>query len=195
MVGRKGQLKIQVCGNQRFPCPESSKAQLRIQEMSFMLVGVILFFILVGLFALTIMSSNLQKSADEILGVRVLSVVVELANSPEFNCAGGRSRCVDADKLMGLMKSTSYKKFWDFSSLEVIKGSGFDKSKGEIIDCNSENYADEYDSCDRFVIYDKKVDSEEKIGSFVAICRIEYENFYPYEKCEVGKLVVGRELK
>jgi len=192
MVRKKAQLRIQVCGNQRFPGPEfSKKAQLKIQEMSFMLVGVILFFIIVGLFALTIVNSNLQKEARQIKEAETLAIVGEMAGMAEFSCVGDRSSCVDADKLIGLMKSSSYKNLWKLSSLEVFRESSFDKSEGEMIDCNRDSYIGE---CDRFVIFDNGVDSEERIGSYVALCRVEYENYYPYEKCEMGRIVVGREV-
>ncbi len=163
--------------------------------MSFMLVGVLLFFILVGLFALSILSLNLKKSADEISETRTLNSLVDLASSPEFSCVESRINCIDADKLMGLMKIPLYKNFWDFSSLQILKESGFEKSEKEMINCNEGNYVAGYENCDRFIIFDKKIENEQKIGSYVAICRIEYENFYPYEKCGVGKLVVGREMK
>ena len=44
----------------------NKRGQLKIQEMSFMLVAVILFFILVGLFVFSIIYSNIFKSATEI---------------------------------------------------------------------------------------------------------------------------------
>ena len=166
--------------------------QLRIQEMSFMLVGVILFFVIVGLFALTIVNSNLQKEAQNIKEAETLAVVSEMAGMPEFSCSDSRANCVDMDKLIGLMKSSSYENLWKLSSLEVFKESSFEKSESEMVDCNRENYAGK---CDKFVVFDKKINNERKVGSYVALCRVEYENYYSYEKCEIGRIVVGREVK
>ena len=194
MENKIGQLCIHVC--ECFGHSGSGflkKGQLRIQEMSFMLLAVMLFFILVGLFMVSLMSSNLKNEAGKIQEIRALSSVVNLVNSPEFNCVGGRSDCVDADKLVGLMKGSAYGSFWDFSSLEVIRLSGFDKGGEEMVNCDREGYVSRYD-CDRFVIFDKGVKNEKKIGSFVGLCRVEYENNYAFEKCEVGKVIVGMEV-
>jgi len=165
------------------------RAQLRIQEMSFMIVAVVIFFVLVGLFAFSIIYSNLHEQATEITETRTLSAITNLADSPEFSC--GEPNCVDADKLMGLIGKKNYETFWDFSSLSVVKSSGFDKSKTEMIKCTISNYP----NCDKFEVYDKGVDNEKQISNFVALCRKEYENDYTYDKCEIAKLVAGSERK
>ena len=165
------------------------KAQLRIQEMSFMIVAIIIFFILVGLFAFSIIYSNLHKQATDITESRTLSAITNLADSPEFSC--GEPNCVDADKLMGLIGKKNYEKFWDFSSLSVVTSSGFDKSETEMVKCSLLNYP----NCDEFEVYDRGVDNEKQISNFVALCRKEYENDFTYDKCEIAKLVAGSERK
>jgi len=164
------------------------KAQLRIQEMSFMLVAVALFFVLIGLFGLSFLNSNLQKNAQSIQEAEVLASVINLAESPEFSCVNQRSGCVDMYKVIGLMNNENYENYWEFSSLSILRESGFNKSKENLIDCFGE------EDCDRFVVFDKNIKNEEKISSFISLCHIEYENYYPYEKCELGKLIVGREM-
>ena len=168
---------------------KSKKGQLRIQEMSFMIVAVIIFFVLVGLFAFSIIYSNLHKQATEITEGRTLSAITNLADSPEFTC--GEPNCVDADKLMGLIGKKNYEKYWSFSSLSVVKSSGFNKSETEMIKCSLSNYPD----CDEFVVYNRGVVNEKKISNFVALCRKEYENDYTYDKCGIAKLVAGSERK
>src|SRR3989344_4793702 len=187
-----GQLKIQVLKNLKiFLAPEfSKKGQLKIQEMSFMLLAVMLFFILVGLFGISIMYSSLQGNAEQIKEEQALSVLENLANSPEFNCARGKSNCIDADKLIGLKKNTNYQNFWDFTSMQIILPSGFAKNENEMNNC-----IDSFDDCNRFVVYDKDIDNEQLISSYAAVCRTEYENYYAYEKCELGRLIVGREVQ
>jgi len=165
------------------------KGQLKIQEMAFMIVAVIIFFVLVGLFVFSIFFSNLQKEATEIIEDKTISAITNLADTPEFTC--GEPNCVDADKLMSLIGKENYKNFWDFSSLSVIKFSGFDKNGKDLVECNLGNYP----NCDKFIVYDKKINNEKKISSFVALCRKEYENEYTYDKCEVAKLVAGSERK
>ena len=165
------------------------KAQLKIQEMAFMLVAVILFFILVGLFAVSIVFKNIQESSQDIKEEATLSAIEYLAGTGEFVCPGTRTNCVDADKLMGLINKKSYESFYSFSSLRVIKYSGFNKKESELIECNIQNYPD----CDIINIYDKNV-NENVIHSFVALCRRDYEKS-SYEKCEIAQLWAGTEIK
>lgn len=165
------------------------KAQLRIQEMSFMIVAVVIFFILVGLFVFSIIYSNLHKQATEITETRTLSAITNLADSPEFSC--GKPNCVDSDKLMALIGKKNYEKFWDFSSLSVLKYSGFNKNKSELIKCSLSNYP----NCDLIEVYDKKISNYKNIDNFVALCRKEYENDFTYNKCEIAKLVAGSKRK
>jgi len=168
---------------------KNKRGQLKIQEMAFMLVAIILFFILAGLFAASIVYKNLQKSANLIEEQKTLSAIENLAKMPEFYCHG-KSNCVDADKLIVLLNKKSYNNFWPFSSLSVLKSSGFVKDEKDWIECNSQNYPE----CDVFKIYDKGID-ERVISSFVALCRIEYENDRNYDKCEIAKLIAGSERK
>ena len=190
-MNKKAQLKIQAGKNHRFLVPESSKAQIKIQEMAFMLVAVILFFVLAGLFIFSIVYSNMIEQANEITESRTLSSITNLADSPEFNCVDSKPNCVDSDKLISLIGKTSYEKFWHFSSLSVVKTSGFNKSESEMIKCTLANYP----NCDMFNVYDKQVANERVISSFVALCRKERENDYTYDKCEIAKLIAGTEIK
>ena len=60
---KKTQLKTkQIKDFLAFNCSEK-RSQLKIQQMAFMLMAVTLFFILVGMFVLTIYLSNLKNSA------------------------------------------------------------------------------------------------------------------------------------
>ena len=186
----KAQLKIQAGKNQRFLVPKFSKqGQLKIQEMAFFLVAILLFFILVGLFVFSIVFSNISKGATEIAEARTLSSITNLADAPEFSC--GEPNCVDADKLMALTQNNKYKNFWPFSSLRVLKSSGFNKTEEEMIKCTITNYP----YCDVFEVYDKNVANERAIANFVALCRVELEEGFNYKKCEIAKLVAGTKLE
>ncbi|MDD5193450.1 MAG: hypothetical protein PHF67_02585 [Candidatus Nanoarchaeia archaeon] len=169
--------------------PDSKRSQIKIQEMAFMIVAVVLFFALAGLFLFSIFYVNMVKEANSLREFKTLSSVVNLANSPEFSCVDLRTNCVDEDKLINLVDRKTYRNFWQFSSLRVIKSSAFNKTESEIIKCNLGNYP----NCDEFVIYDKKVKNERLIQSHVALCRTEYEIDY-YDKCEIGKLIAGTEV-
>jgi len=168
---------------------KNKKAQLKIQEMAFFIVAIILFFVLVGLFVLSIVYSNLYKSATETAEQRTLSSITNLADSAEFSC--GKSNCVDADKLIALMQNKKYENFWPFSSLRVRRMQAFNKTEEEMIKCTRANYPD----CDMFVVYDKKVANERTISSYVALCRKESENNFVYDKCEIAEFIAGTKLK
>ncbi len=190
MKQKKAQLKIQAGKNLlRFLVPKSSKAQLKIQEMAFFIVAIVLFFVLVGLFVLSIIFSNLYKGATEVAEQRTLSSIINLADSPEFSC--GEPNCVDADKLISLMQNKKYNNFWPFSSLMLRRGQAFDKTENEMIKCTMENYPE----CDVFEVYDKNVKNERTIASYVALCRKEIENNFVYDKCEIAEFIAGTELK
>jgi len=170
---------------------KNKKGQLQIQEMAFMLVAVLFFFVLVGLFVASIMYSNLHEDATQIAETRTLTSVTNLADSPEFSCVLSKSNCVDEDKLISLINKTSYMNFWTFSSLKVVTFSAFNKNENEMIKCTRANYPE----CELFLVYDKNVSNERAISSYVALCRKEYENGYTYDKCELARLVAGTELK
>jgi len=190
MKSKKSQLKIQAGKNQRFLVPRFSKnGQLKIQEMAFMLVAIILFFVLVGLFAATIVYKNLKESATNIEEERTLSAISNLAGTAEFVCTGNRPNCIDEDKLMSLIGKKSYESYWPFTSLRIVKFSGLSENETEWIKCNIQNYPD----CDVLEVYDKNQHKNE-IGSFVALCRVEFEQ-NPYEKCEIGMLLAGSDRK
>ncbi len=120
---------------------KNKKSQLKIQEMAFMIVAVVLLFSLVALFALSIFFKNLHENATKIAESRTLSAITNLADSPEFSCVTYKSNCVDADKLIALVNTTSYQEFWPFSSLKVVKLGAFLKNEDEMIKCNFANYA------------------------------------------------------
>ncbi len=168
---------------------KNKKSQIKIQEMAFMLVGVFLFFILAGLFAISIFYSNLIKETNLIRQSNTISAVTNLADSPEFSCTSYKTGCVDEDKLLVLINRRSYEKFWPktISSLKVIKLSAFNKPGAEMIDCNTQNYPD----CEKFVVYDRNIANQREVSSFIILCRTEYENKYVFEKCEIAKLVAG----
>lgn len=158
--------------------------------MAFMLVAIILFFVLVGLFAASIIYKNLSDSATQIEEKRTLSAISNLAGTAEFVCTENRPNCIDEDKLMSLIGKRSYESYWQFTSLKIIKYSAFNKKESEFVECNIQNYP----NCDVFKIYDKKNSNENVIHSFVALCRVEYEQ-NPYEKCEIAQLWAGSEIK
>lgn len=175
----------------------NTKAQLRIQEMAFMLVGVFLFFSLVGLIGVGVIYTGLYNEANELAQQKTFGAMVALADSPEFSCVSSKSNCIDGDKAISLKNRTSYSKFWPFSSLRIIiRHSAFNLSLEKMVECTFANYP----NCDVITVYDRKVNGEIVSSNFVAFCRKEYQDFgnlqgRSYDKCEVGMIVAGSEYK
>jgi len=189
---RKGQLKIQAQNICEYFAPSflGKKAQLKIQEMAFMLLAVFLFFILVGMFVLSIVYSNIYESSNTIREERTLSSLVALADSPELSCASSKSNCIDGDKLIVLLNNSVYPRFWSFTSLKVLRLSGFNKAENELTSCTFANYP----NCDIFQVYDKKVANERALSSFVALCMKESQGEYVYDRCEVARIIAGTQI-
>ncbi len=165
------------------------KAQLKIQEMSFMLVAIVIFFIIAGLFFIVIQYGNLQNKANELAEQKAISTISKLASTPEFGC--GEPLCVDTDKIMALKNKQDYQGFWgdDIKSIEIVKI--FPRTVQDEIECRVNNYP----NCNAYTVYGKEVKNQRTISTFVTLCRIEEKNNYIYEKCEIGKIMAGYEIK
>ena len=174
----------------------NNSGQLKIQEMAFMILAVVLFFCLAGLFVMSIVYMNLHEKANELAQTKTFTSIVSLADSPEFSCVSSKSNCIDGDKVITLINKTEYYNYWPFSSLRVItRNSAFNKSYENMIECNYANYPD----CDLITIYDKYVENENAVSSFVAFCRKDYEvkeNYegYSFDRCEIAMIVAGTKL-
>ncbi len=161
-----------------------------------MLVAVVLFFTLAGLFVISIVYMNLHKKANELAETKTFTSIISLADSPEFSCVSSKSNCIDGDKVITLINKTDYYNYWPFSSLRVItRYSAFNKTYDQMTPCTFANYPE----CDLITIYDKEVQNEKAISSFVAFCRKDYEskeNYegYSFDRCEIGMIVAGTKI-
>ncbi len=162
------------------------KAQLKIQQMAFMLIAVTLFFVLVGMFILTIYVSGLKNSAAVLDEKNALLLVTKLANSPEFSCGEAfgnvRTNCIDADKVMMLKEKISqYKRFWDIENVEIR--TIYPKSENK--ECTLENYP----NCNILKIREGNITTE--YSNFVSLCRKKVFNGEVENKCELAKLMIS----
>ena len=64
----------------------NKKSQMKIQQMAFMLIAIMIFFALVGLIILTVGFSGLKEKATALQEENANLLVSKLANSPEFSC-------------------------------------------------------------------------------------------------------------
>ena len=168
----------------------NKKAQLKIQQMAFMLMAVTLFFVLVGIFVLVVKFSGIKESATALEEKNAMLLVTKLANSPEFSCGGGfgtnRINCVDADKVMVLKENIEkYADFWGVSNIEIRK---IYPVENEVI-CNLGNYP----NCN--VIRMRSNGGGTDLSNFVSLCRKESSEGEIYDKCELAKIMVSYESK
>ena len=168
---------------------KNKRAQLKIQQMAFMLIAVTLFFVLVGMFVLSIYVSNLKNTAGNLEEKNAMLLVTRLANSPEFSCGeayGGRkTNCIDADKAIVLRENIDkYSNFWDVENIEIRKI--YPVISGDV-DCTVNNYPD----CNIIRIREGNISQE--YSNFVSLCRNEFnsEEDKPETKCELAKLLVS----
>ena len=167
------------------------RGQLKIQQMAFMLIAVVLFFALVGIFVLVIRFSGLKQTSTILQEENAMLLVSKLANSPEFACGSSfgnhKLSCIDADKIMVLREHISaYIGFWGIAEIQIRKvypDSG--------IECNSKNYPD----CGIINVYSKNVNKLPASSNFVALCWKESSDTGVYGKCEIARLMVSSEDK
>jgi len=187
ILAPKAQLKTKKIENfLAFNYFKNRRAQLKIQQMAFMLMAVTLFFVLVGMFVLVIKFSGLRESATELEEKNAMLLVTKLANSPEFSCGkvfeSAKINCIDADKVMVLKENIDkYTDFWgEKTNVEIRKI----YPKGDII-CTRGNYP----NCHIINLQSKKIPAEH--SNFVSLCRKESFEGEIYDKCELAKIMVS----
>ena len=160
--------------------------QFKIQQMAFMLIAVVVFFALVGIFVLAFGLSSIKETANLLEQKNAMLLVSKLANSPEFSCGesygGTRVNCVDFEKIMALKENIGkYKGFWGVSNIEVRKMSDYRQE----VACSLFNYPD----CNVLRLLENSSQGYD-YSNFVSLCWKEGNQGDAYDKCEVAKLIV-----
>ncbi len=162
------------------------KAQIKIQQMAFVLVALIIFIAIASLFYLSISFSNLKKKASYLNDEEAIESVRKLHSTPEFALTSQEcSNCIDLDKVFLLKNRRSYQGFWNFDFLMVEKISPI---KNE--ECSDGNYP----NCKTITIIESQ-----KIGTpsiaYVSLCHWSNEKG-GYLKCELGRIYAsGKAIK
>jgi len=168
---------------------KNKKAQMKIQQMAFMLIAVTLFFVFAGLFFAMIVFSDIRKAAEGLEERNALLLVSKLANSPEFACGNAfgsfKTSCIDADKAMALKNNIELYKdlkgnFWGVDGVEIKKIYPIDYAE---IECDSGNYPE----CGKITIFQKQGIG---VSNFVALCRKEGSGGFIEDKCELARIIV-----
>ncbi len=150
-----------------------SKAQLKIQQMAFVLVALMILFGIIALLYSSITLRSLAQEASSLNEEEAKEVVRMLSSTSEFissNC----ENCIDLDKVLLLKYRKAYQDFWNLDFLRIEKLYPESSEK----ECDLSNYPD----CSTITLINK-----ENFGSpstaFVSLCRWE-----GYQKCELGRI-------
>ena len=142
------------------------------------------------MFVLVFKVGGMKDTVDILERDNAMLLVSKLANSPEFACgsAFGTSKvdCIDADKVMALKQNSAiYEGFWGVSNIEILK---IYPVSEENIECNSITYP----NCNIIQIKSGEVTGY-SVSNFVSLCRKEFFEDSPYNKCELARLMVSYE--
>lgn len=170
---------------------KTKRAQLKIQQMAFMLMAITLFFVMVGMFVLIFKFAGLKESATALEEKNAMLLVIKLANSPEFSCGeafgSNRINCVDADKVMMLKENIDkYSEFWGVAEIKIRKV----YPNNEDI-CIPSNYED----CGIIEVFSKNVNLLPSVSNFVSLCKKDSYDGEIYNKCELARFMVSSEDK
>lgn len=158
----------------------SKRGQMKIQQMAFVLVALMIFFVIVTLFYFSVKVRSLEQSATTLRADEARELSKKIASSPELSWSGECDNCIDMDKAMMLQDRKSYEGFWgvDYLAIEKIY-----PSNGA--DCTLANYPD----CGKITIVKGEIGTP--ANAFVSLCR--WEGSEKYEKCEIGRVYVRGE--
>ena len=160
-------------------------AQMKIQQMSFFILAVFIFFMLVALFFVSLQTRGLQSSAESLLKDQAIASLETISNMPELICDTNEPFCLDADKISVFREyANAYAEFLPVSSVKVYKLS---PSSNQIIKCPAAN-------CTYYEIYSSNQSRVQEYSTFISICQKE-ENFGRVSyNCGLGKISVGVSL-
>lgn len=155
------------------------KGQLKIQEMAFVLIALVVFFALLGLFLVKWRSGSLQEAAGDSREAATQQLLLVLANTPELGLSGC-TNCIDLDKALVVQEqeaaSKMYSQLWKLDYL-ALKRVYPEKNESE---CSLTNYPD----CDTLTIV-----PGDNFGTssrvYVSLCRRDAEK--NQEICELGE--------
>ncbi|MCX8159016.1 MAG: hypothetical protein N3D20_01855 [Candidatus Pacearchaeota archaeon] len=159
------------------------KAQLKMQEMAFVLVAIMIFFSLAIMIYLVMRTGSLKESAEELRRQEVQALSLKLADSPEFSwskCSG----CIDIEKVIVLKDRRTYRNFWgvDYLMIERVYPN---YTKRE---CTRSTYPD----CDSITLINNSYYGT-PMATYVALCFYDEKG---YNKCELGRVYISeKEVK
>ena len=153
----------------------SKKGQMKIQQMAFVLVALMVFAAIVGIVFIILTMSRIESGASDLRDQEAKELVRSIASSAEFrfrDCAF----CIDLDRALILKNSEEYREFWnlDYLAFERLMSE-------EDEECRIGNYPD----CSIITVVNRTADFGVAYSSFVSLCR--WDSGISDFRCEIGK--------
>ncbi|MEI6731558.1 MAG: hypothetical protein WCK90_02655 [archaeon] len=157
----------------------SSRGQMKIQEMAFVLVALMIFFAIVAVAYSSIRLTSLKESAADLRAQDANELARRLPAVAEFSYANC-GNCIDFDKVLVLKDRKQYEGFWnlDYLRVEIISPV---RSKRE---CTKANYPD----CTDITLVNNSIGTP--AIAYVAVCRQDFVKGL-HERCELGRIYAG----
>ncbi len=155
----------------------SKKGQIKIQQMAFVLVAIMIFFAIAVLIYFSFRINSLKSDAQLLKEEESKEIVRKLSGMPEFSFEGC-ANCIDLDKALMLKERKSYIGFWDLKLLQIERVYPIK----EVKECTRANYPD----CNTITFIENKNYGRGN-DAFVSLCRWEQEKG-GYVKCELGRI-------
>lgn len=161
------------------------KADMKIMQMTFMILFVFIFFTFAVLFFIATQSGKINENFNILQKESAIASIETISNMPELNCDSSRTLCIDEDKIVVFSSiASSYKNFWPVASIRIRKV--FPKSVKDI-KCPAAN-------CTFYEAYNSNQTNIISHGTFISICKVIRNDGVAQEICELGRLDVGVKL-
>ena len=146
--------------------------QIKIQEMAFVLIALVVLASLVFVFSIKFQSGRISNEAEILNQKRALSLRDKIAFLPEVKCAG--MSCVDRDKvnaLKGVEKAYLKDLFQGLSEVKIVKI---------------------YPNDEEVLIYDDGKEDKTGYSSFINLCELKKTGGQSFDyECGLALLVVS----
>lgn len=158
---------------------------MKIQEMVFTLVALMIFFAMVGMIYFSINVVGLREKVQELRdkeareSIKKISGMAEFTFTPTTDCTS----CIDLDKVIFMKSNRAYEELWSFDYLVI-----------EILDSklpNQECTAANYPDCNKVTLIKKTGDFGAASGAFVALAR--WDPNIGWFRYELGKIYASGE--
>jgi len=157
------------------------RAQLKMQQMAFVLVAFVLFFAILGMVFFSFYSSNLKKRAEILRQEEAYQIANSIASSPEFIYSSEDcSNCIDLDKVL-MLKEKNYANFLNINSLwiEIV----YPEPSNPDLECTKFNYP----NCGRITLIGKQSQKTADATNYITLILWTNENG-GYMKRYLGKI-------